>query len=193
MYAVGFSSIDSGRTAGGPNSSLENGCQLVTKLGIFEGAMIGHRGLVVNSRLGASVAVSAGAEFCPHRLQSHVAEDGVGLVTDDVDAPNKRDRPRSRVCRFSMAPPQDIDELTRWTFNCASVGHRFGPIRDDVRRGPYTNVHLPLPIAEDAVDVLGLGLQKPVAEKEHGRNAVIGPPLTIEGHSRRGSQVGDIL
>ena len=79
------------------------------------------------------------------------------------------------------------------TFNCASVSHRVDPIRDDIRRGPNSNTHLPLPIAKDAVNVLRLGLEKPIAKKEHGRNAVVGPPLTVEGHSRRGSQFSDIF
>ena len=86
-----------------------------------------------------------------------------------------------------MAPPEDIDELMYWAFNCASVRDRLGPISDDVRSGPNTNVHLPPPIAEDAVDILSFGLQKSVAKEEHGRDAVIGSPLTVEGHSRRHS------
>ena len=176
MDAFGLPSINPGRAAGSPNTSLENGSQPVAELGIFEGAMVGGRCLVINSKLGANIAVTAGAEFSPHGLQSHVAENSVTLVLDDTDAPDKGNHPRGGVCRFSIAPPRNINELMYGTFKCASVSHRFGPIRDDVRRGPNSNVHLPLPLAEDSVNVLSLGFEKPIAKKEHGRNAVVGPP-----------------
>ena len=39
MNAMGLSSIDSGRSAGGPYSSLENGWKPITELGVFKSSM----------------------------------------------------------------------------------------------------------------------------------------------------------
>ena len=95
--------------------------------------------------------------------------------------------------RFGVAPPQDINELRYWTFDRASVIHRGDLICDDVRCGPNSAMQLSPPISKDTVNVLSPGFKKPVAKEEHGRNAVVGPPLTVEGHGRCSSQFSDVF
>ena len=105
MDALVCTSIDTGRTTGGPNPSLKNGGQPVAKLGIFEGSEIRGRSLVVYAKMGSNVAVAARAEFSPNCLQSHVTKDGVTLVLDDVDTPNEGNHPGDGVGSFGIEPP----------------------------------------------------------------------------------------
>ena len=119
---------------------------------------------MVYAKMGSNIAVAARAEFSPNSLLSHVAKGGITLVLDDVDAPNEGNNPSSGVDRFGIAPPKDINELVHRTLNCASVGYRFAPICNNVGCGPNANIHLPLPVAKDAINVLRLGLKKPIAK-----------------------------
>ena len=160
MDALVFTSIDTGRTTGGPNPSLKNGGQSILELGILKGAEMRGRSLMINAQVSSNIAIAARAEFSPNGLQSHVPEDAVTLVRDDVNKANKRDLPVDRVGRYGMAPSEDIDELMHRTLNRTSVSDCLVPIRDNVGCGANANFHLPLPVAEDSVHILSFGFKK---------------------------------
>ena len=61
-------------------------------------------------------------------------------------------------------------------FDSASVRDGLGPVSENFGIRSNANSHLPLPITEDPVDILRFGLKQAIAEKKHGRNAVVGPP-----------------
>ena len=63
----------------------------------FEGTGKGKGERIIDSLGEALVTLPIPGEILPNRLDSHVPEDGIGLVTNNVYLPNKRDIPRSGV------------------------------------------------------------------------------------------------
>ena len=68
MDALVFTRIDPGRATGCPDPRLKDGSQSILEMGIFKGAEMRDRGLVINAWVSSNIAVAAGAEFSPNGL-----------------------------------------------------------------------------------------------------------------------------